>query len=153
MGDHQAGPSLSGMATSRRASTQWKGSYSAGAGEVSLESSHLGPFEVAPALKAKGPRGSTSPMELLAAAHASCICGMVAYLLEDTGHPSDTLEAFAEVELEHRQGITGIRVSVRGVVPGLSTDEFTAIVRRAKDGCPVSKALAGTKITLVVELD
>jgi osmotically inducible protein OsmC len=92
-------------------------------------------------------------MELLAAAHASCICGMVAYLLEDTGHPSDTLEAFAEVELEHRQGITGIRVSVRGVVPGLSTDEFTAIVRRAKDGCPVSKALAGTKITLVVELD
>ena len=120
---------------------------------MSLESSHLGPFEVGPALKAEAPVGSTSPMELLAAAHASCICGMVAYLLEKTGHPSDTLETFAAVELDPREGITGIKVVVRGVVPGLSTEEFTAIVTRAKDGCPVSKALAGTEITLAVELN
>ena len=92
-------------------------------------------------------------MELLAAAHASCICGMVAYLLETTGHPSDMLETSAEVELEPREGIAGINVVVRGVVPGASPEEFSAIVTRAKDGCPVSKALAGTKITLVAELE
>ena len=94
-----AGPNLSAMATTRRASTTWKGPYSAGAGEVLLQSSHLGPFEVAPAVTAEGAAGSTSPMELLAAAHASCICGMVAYLVEKAGHPADMLETSAEVEL------------------------------------------------------
>ena len=119
---------------------------------MSLESSHLGPFEVGPAVKAEGPLGSTSPMELLAAAHASCICGMVAYLLEKTGHPSDMLETSAEVELDPREGISGINVVVRGVVPGLPAEKFAAIVTQAKNACPVSKALAGAKITLAVEL-
>ncbi len=91
-------------------------------------------------------------MELLAAAHASCICGMVAYLLERAGHPSDLIETLADVELEPTEGITGINIVVTGIVPGLSPEEFSAIVTRAKDGCPVSKALAGTEITLDVKL-
>ena len=70
-------------------------------------------------------------MELLAAAHASCICGTVVYLLEKAGHPADMVETSATVELEPREGITGIRVTVRGVVPGISADQFA----RGGDTC------------------
>lgn len=139
------------MATTRHASAQWKGSYTEGAGEVSFDSSRLGPFGVAPALGDAEDDGRTSPMELLAAAHASCICGTVVYLLEKAGHPADMVETSATVELEPREGITGIRVTVRGVVPGISADQFTAVATRAKDRCPVSKALTGTQVSLTVE--
>ncbi len=90
-------------------------------------------------------------MELLAAAHASCVCGMIAYTLEKMGHPSDVLEVSAAVQLEPTEGITGIHIHVRGVVPGISAEEFAAVVARAKDGCPISKALVGTKTSLDVE--
>jgi osmotically inducible protein OsmC len=91
-------------------------------------------------------------MELLAAAHASCICGTVAYLLEKAGHPSSMLETSAEVEMEPREGIAAIRVSVRGSVPGLSAAQFAAVATHAKNSCPFSRALAGTQIVLEVEL-
>ena len=37
---------------------------------------------------------------------------------------------------------------VEGEVDGLDADGFAAAAQNAKDGCPVSKALAGTTITL-----
>jgi osmotically inducible protein OsmC len=115
-----------------------------------LESSGLGPFEEAAALSAENPPGRTSPMELLAAAHGSCICGTVAYLLEKAGCPAETLETEAEVvsDLARGKGILGVHVVVRGVVPGATSEQFDALVNRAKDNCPVSRALSGTAITI-----
>ncbi len=106
------------MRTIRRATTQWKGAYSEGAGKVSLASSQLGPFEMAPAVTSEAPYGQTSPMELLAAAHASCVCGMLAWVLEKSGHPAEELQTSAEVELETTCGVTAVRLAIRGVVPG-----------------------------------
>ena len=115
-------------------------------------SSRLGPFAEGAALTAENPPGRTSPMELLAAAYASCVCGMVALILERVGHPAEALNVSAAVELDLRDGIAGIRMAVGGDVPGIASEEFSTIVGRAKDGCPVGKALAGVPTTLDVAL-
>ena len=139
------------MSTFRRASTIWKGPYHGGRAELSFASSGLGPFAVAPAVTEVAPLGQTSPMELLAAAEASCVSGMVAFLLERKGHEPVELDSSAEVELDG-SSIPCVRVRLRGVVPGLTQEQFTAVAERAKDNCPVSKALSGTVVSIVAEL-
>jgi lipoyl-dependent peroxiredoxin len=142
------------MATTRRATTlHEKSSWPRAAGRLRFESSGLGPFEVVAASEPEGPAGSTSPMELLAAAYASCLELTVALLLSRCGHRCDELSVSAEVTFEVAdREISGIHAIVNGVVPGLTLDELILIVDRAKDHCPVGKALAGTKLTLDVEL-
>ena len=44
--------------------------------------------------------------------------------------------------------IPGIKLTVRGHVDGLDASGFEAAAQEAKEGCPVSKALTGTAITL-----
>jgi len=43
-------------------------------------------------------------------------------------------------------------LNVQGRVPGLTAEQFQRAAEDAKAGCPVSKALAGTTITLNAEL-
>ena len=62
------------------------------------------------------------------------------------------LETSADVTFQPGEGITGIALRVRGVVPGLDRDAFVAAAEGAKANCPVSKALAGTTITLDADL-
>ena len=50
------------------------------------------------------------------------------------------------------EGITGIKLTVKGVVPGVSAEEFEAAAQDAKVNCPVSQALTGTTITLEASL-
>ena len=50
-----------------------------------------------------------------------------------------------EVELKTTDGIVGVRIAVRGVVSGISVEQFEAVAERAKDDCPVSKALSGNR--------
>jgi osmotically inducible protein OsmC len=68
--------------------------------------------------------------------------------LADAGSPAQALDTTAEVEFTPGTGITGIVLTVRGKVDGMSDDEFVKIAEAAKSGCPVSQALAGTTITL-----
>lgn len=139
------------MSTVRRASTIWKGPYHGGWAQVSFDSSSLGPFEFAPATSDVPPQGETSPMELLAAAEAACISGMLAFLLERAGHRAQQLDVWAEVELDGAS-IPSVQVRLKGSVPGLSAEQLTALAERAKSGCPVSKALSGTAISIRAEL-
>jgi lipoyl-dependent peroxiredoxin len=139
------------MITSRRATILWKGPYHGGRAEVSFSSSGLGPFDVGPAVTAEPPLGQTSPMELLAAAEASCVCGMIAFLLEREGYPAQELESWAEVQLDGAS-IPSVQVHVRGVVPGMAVEQFMLLAERAKSYCPVSRALTGTVVTVVSEL-
>jgi osmotically inducible protein OsmC len=44
--------------------------------------------------------------------------------------------------------ISGVKLTVRGQVSGLDNDAFIKAAEAAKVGCPVSKALTGTTITL-----
>ncbi|SDS30233.1 OsmC family protein [Jiangella sp. DSM 45060] len=136
------------MATTRTATTRWEGSLFEGAGRVTLDSSGLGTYDVTWASRAETPDGKTSPEELIAAAHSSCFSMAFSNGLAKAGTPPTSLETSADVTFQPGEGITGIKITVRGVVPGMSNDDFVAAAEDAKVNCPVSKALTGTTITL-----
>jgi len=136
------------MAATRTATTQWAGSLFEGAGQVTLESSGLGTYDVTWASRTEDPDGRTSPEELIAAAHSSCFSMQLSNLLAKAGTPPAKLRTTAEVTFQPGTGITGIHLSVRGDVPGMSADDFQTAAETAKEGCPVSQALRATPITL-----
>jgi lipoyl-dependent peroxiredoxin len=136
------------MATTRRATAHWEGSLMEGAGRVTLDSSGLGSYDVTWASRAEDPNGRTSPEELIAAAHSACYSMALSNALAKAGTAPEALDTTADVTFQPGEGITGIHLSVRGVVPGLSVEQFTEAAEGAKANCPVSKALAGTTITL-----
>ncbi|MDP2772184.1 MAG: OsmC family peroxiredoxin [Nocardioides sp.] len=136
------------MATTRSATTHWEGSLFEGAGKVTLESSGLGTYDVSWPSRAEEANGKTSPEELIAAAHSSCFSMALSNGLAKAGTPPTSLDSSAEVEFTPGTGITGIKLTVRGVVEGMSNDAFVAAAEAAKTGCPVSQALSGTTITL-----
>jgi osmotically inducible protein OsmC len=136
------------MATTRKATTQWKGSLLEGSGQVTMESSGIGTFDVSWPSRAEEPNGKTSPEELIAAAHSSCFSMALSSALAKAGTPPERLETSADVTFQPGEGITGIVITVRGTVPGISAGDFQQAAEGAKANCPVSKALAGTTITL-----
>jgi osmotically inducible protein OsmC len=136
------------MATTRKATTSWQGSLMEGAGRVTFESSGLGTHDVTWASRAEDPAGRTSPEELIAGAHSACFSMALSHALAQAGNAPEDLQTSAEVTFQPGEGITGIVLRVRGTVPGLSEDDFRAAAEKAKEGCPVSKALTGTTITL-----
>ena len=140
------------MAATRTATTQWAGSLFEGAGQVTLESSGLGTYDVTWASRTEDPGGRTSPEELIAAAHSSCFSMALSNGLAKAGTPPTSLRTTAEVTFQPGTGITGIHLSVRGEVPGMSAEDFQAAADEAKEGCPVSQALRATPITLEATL-
>lgn len=140
------------MPTTRSATTVWQGSLMEGAGRVELESSGLGGFDVTWASRAEEPEGRTSPEELIGAAHSSCFSMALSNALAKAGSPPERLETRAEVTFQPGEGITGIHLTVRGDVPGITPDAFVEAAEGAKTGCPVSQALTGTTITLTATL-
>jgi osmotically inducible protein OsmC len=136
------------MATTRKATTHWEGNLLKGKGEVALESSGIGTYEVSWPSRAEEPNGKTSPEELIAAAHSSCFSMALSNGLDKAGTPPEALDTSAEVTFQPGVGITGIKLSVRGRVPGISAEDFATAAEDAKKNCPVSQALTGTTITL-----
>jgi osmotically inducible protein OsmC len=140
------------MATTRKATTRWQGSLMQGSGQVSLESSNLGTYDVTWASRAESPDGRTSPEELIAAAHSACYSMALSHALAGNNTPPDRLETSAEVTFQPGEGITGIHITVVGTVPGLTPEAFQTFAEQAKANCPVSKALTGTTITLTASM-
>jgi osmotically inducible protein OsmC len=140
------------MATTRSATAHWEGSLLEGAGKVSLESSGLGTYDVSWPARTEEPHGMTSPEELIAAAHSSCFNMAFSGALAKAGNPPASLDTTAEVEFTPGKGITGIKLTTRGVVEGMSNEQFVELAEGAKTGCPVSQALTGTTITLDASL-
>jgi len=136
------------MATTRTATTVWEGTLFEGAGKVTLESSGLGTYDVSWPSRAEQANGKTSPEELIAAAHSACFSMAFSNALAKNETPATSLTTSAEVEFTPGTGITGIKLTVRGEVPGIDSETFAELAAGAKEGCPVSQALAGTTITL-----
>ncbi len=136
------------MATTRTASTHWEGTLFEGAGKVTFDSSGLGTYDVSWPARAEEPQGKTSPEELIAAAHSACFSMAFSNGLAKAGTPATTLDTSAEVDFVPGTGITQIRLTVRGAVDGISNDDFVAAAQAAKEGCPVSQALAAVDIQL-----
>ncbi|MCC8247526.1 OsmC family peroxiredoxin [Saccharothrix luteola] len=140
------------MATTRKATTNWEGNLLEGKGRVALESSGVGVFDVSWPSRAEAANGRTSPEELIAAAHSSCYSMALSHALAQAGTPPQQVDTSAEVTFQPGTGITGIHLTVTAVVPGLDAEGFAAAAEGAKENCPVSKALAGTEITLTANL-
>jgi osmotically inducible protein OsmC len=98
----------------------------------------------------------TNPEELIAAAHAGCFAMALSLVLTEADHPPDSIKAEARVDLrivDELPTIAKIDLDVEGSVPVLDEDAFSSYAKKAKDGCVVSRALAGVpEITLTARL-
>ncbi len=136
------------MAATRTANAHWEGSLLEGKGRVSLDSSGIGTYDVSWPARTEEPNGVTSPEELIAAAHSTCFSMSLSNEMTKGGHNVETVDTRAEVTFQPGKGITGIQLTSRAAVPGLSAEEFATFAELAKTNCPVSRALTGTTITL-----
>ena len=142
----------------RTARTAWNGTLEQGSGQVELSSSRVGTYDVSfPNRAADDAGGTTSPEELLAAAHAACYAMQLSANIAQAGGTPQSLDVKADVTLGPDPAggfrISGIALTVRGEVEGLDAAGFEAAAQQAKEGCPVSKALTGTEITLDAGLE
>jgi osmotically inducible protein OsmC len=139
----------------RSADANWQGTVPDGGGRIALGS---GAFEGPFTLKARVEEveRATNPEELIGAAEAGCFTMSLASLLSDAGHPPVDLRTTAKVRLEQGEGgsfsITQIALETVGDVPGVDGDTFARLAQEAKATCPVSRALAGTEVTLEARL-
>lgn len=139
----------------RTARTAWTGTLQQGSGQVELTSSRAGTYDVTfPKRAADDAGGTTSPEELIAAAHSACYAMSLSNEVAQAGGTPRTLDVQAEVDLGPDPAggfrLTGIRLTVSGDVDGLDAAGFEAAAQAAKVGCPVSKALTGVDISLQV---
>ena len=142
----------------RTARTAWNGNLLEGSGQVELSSSGVGTYEVSfPKRAADDADGTTSPEELIAAAHSACYAMALSNEIAQAGGTPQALDVQADVTLGPDPAggfrITGIKLTVRGEVDGLDEAGFAKAAQGAKEGCPVSKALAAVDITLDVALE
>jgi osmotically inducible protein OsmC len=140
------------MATEKTATATWEGSLAAGRGMVDLGSGAAQNLEVTWKDRAEGGAG-TSPEELIAAAHASCILMALAGALARAETPPSRLESEARTifdKVGEGFAITKIALRVRGEVDGVSEVAFREAVEGAKENCPVSQALKGN-VEITVE--
>ena len=137
----------------RTGTTTWSGSLRDGSGSAELTSSKLGTFDVSwPKRTSEEAAASTSPEELIGAAHSACFSKAFSGQLAQAGATDIRLNVRADVRFgpdpEGGFGIRGIKLTARGSAQGIDEDTFVKAAEAAKVGCPVSKALAGTEISL-----
>ena len=137
----------------RKSEAEWNGDLKAGSGQVKLGS---GAFTGQYGFKSRFESGpGTNPEELIAAAHAGCFSMALAHALGEAGHSPKRVHTVASVHLNQAGGgfeIPEIELATEAEVPGLDDAGFQAIAEDAKRNCPVSKVLAGAKITLQAKL-
>lgn len=138
----------------RKAEAEWKGDLREGTGTVKLGSGAFsGPYGFRSRFES-GP--GTNPEELIGAAHAGCFSMALSAELSAAGHPPTRIHTTASVQLD-KEGpgfaIKHIALATTAVVPGLTADQFQKHAESAKKNCPVSKALAGTEISLQAKLE
>ncbi|MDS1268976.1 OsmC family peroxiredoxin [Lipingzhangella sp. LS1_29] len=141
------------MAAVRSAHAQWQGDLATGGGTVTVDSSALPETEVTWKARAEGSDSVTSPEELIAAAHSSCMSMALTNGLTKAGYQPTSVRVTAEVSFQAGEGITGSHLTVRAQVTDISAADFTSAAEEAKANCPVSKALTGTTITLDATLE
>lgn len=140
------------MAITSEAAATWTGSLMEGSGTVAFSSSNLGTFPIDWKARSEGSDTTTTPEEMIAAAHASCFSMALSHALAENGTPPERVNASASVTFKPGTGIPGSHLNVNATVPGITPEKFQEIAEGAKVGCPVSQALAGIEITLEASL-
>lgn len=142
------------MAETRYANATWSGTLTEGSGMLQYISS--GAFSRMPITwdaRTAAHGGRTSPEELLAAAHASCFSMAISNELAKGGTVATRVDVKVVVTADKAEKgwtVLSSAISVKGVVPGIDAAGFQAMAEKAKDGCPISRAIAGN-VELSVE--
>jgi osmotically inducible protein OsmC len=134
----------------RTANARWEGGLKDGKGNMRLGG---GAFEGQYSFSSRFEEGvGTNPEELIAAAHAGCFSMAFSGGLERAGFSPNSVETEAKVHLSPADGggfrISRIDLVTNAEVPGIEEDAFQQAAQAAKEGCPVSKALAAVEITV-----
>jgi osmotically inducible protein OsmC len=137
----------------RTAKAQWQGDLAQGKGTMAFGS---GAFEGPYSFKSRMEEGpGTNPEELVGAAHAGCFSMQFSAMLAAGGNTPDSVDTDARVQFDQQDdgwAITKITLTSRGRVPGIDDAAFQETAEKAKESCPVSKALAGVEIVLDAQL-
>jgi lipoyl-dependent peroxiredoxin len=134
------------MAVERSANATWEGDLMGGSGQVSTETDAVRNAKVKWSSRAEQADEKTSPEELIAAAHATCVSMALANVLTQAGTPPAKLETEATATFDETPDgfrLTTMRLSIRGQVDGLDEEGFRGAAEDAKQNCPVSQALKG----------
>ena len=137
----------------RKATAEWNGSLSEGAGKIALGS---GLFEGAFSFATRmGDEPGTNPEELLGASLAGCYAMALNATLEKEGTPARSVHAEAKVFLGKDDAgfkINRIDLQADAEIESIDDAEFQAIAEKVKKTCPISKALASVPINLTATL-
>jgi len=138
----------------RTATAVWKGNLKEGAGTLDSQSGVLKatPYSFKMRFEDESGKSGTNPEELIAAAHAGCFAMQLSHFLAENGTPAAELTATAAVKLIPGTGITESNITLVGNVPGIDNAKFQELAAKAKEGCPVSKALGAIKVGLDAKL-
>ena len=123
--------------------THWEGDLFEGSGTTSLDSGAAGPLPVTWKARTEEHGSVTSPEELIAAAHSACYSMAFSNMLNKNETPPQSLDVTATATFVPGDGITTMVLDVVGRVDGITEEKFLELAEGAKNGCPVSQALAG----------
>lgn len=134
----------------RKSSAEWKGTLKEGAGTMKVGSgAYEGPYTFASRFESGQ---GTNPEELIGAAHAGCYSMFLSALLTKAGFNPTSVSTTATVHLGDGPTINLIELNTEVNVPNLTEESLQEHAKAAKEGCPVSKALAGPEIKLTAKL-
>lgn len=141
----------------RHATAVWQGALGDGKGAISTQSDALShhPYSFKARFEDESGKSGTNPEELLAAAHAGCFAMQLSHFLAENGTPANELNARAVVTVEPADGGFVVRssaITLEGKVPGIDEAKFKDLATKAKDGCPISKALGAIDVSLDAKL-
>ena len=145
------------MALKRNSTAVWRGKGPTGTGTLTTLSGAFKdqPYSANSRFQSEDGKAGTNPEELVAAAHAGCFTMALSFQLTNAGLDPTELKTVATVSLEKQEPgwtITNIHLDVEGNVPGVAADQFQTLAENAKKGCPISRALASTNITMSAKL-
>lgn len=123
----------------RHATAVWNGTGKEGSGHLSTQSTVLNKTQYSWGSRFESGVG-TNPEELIAAAHSGCFTMKISFLLNAAGFTADEIETRCDVELVDG-AIKGSHLNVKATVPGISKEQFDAVVADAKTNCIISKLL------------
>lgn len=141
----------------RTSKAVWRGTGAEGTGTLDTQSGalHEQPYSAKMRFASEDGRAGTNPEELLAAAHAGCFAMALSFALSRAGHPPEELRVaatFSMVKEDVHWFPKSIVLDLEGKVPGVSESEFLKLAEGAKQGCPISRALAAVEISLNAKL-
>jgi osmotically inducible protein OsmC len=145
------------MALKRTSTAVWHGTGPKGSGTLSTLSGAFKdqPYSANARFQSEDGKAGTNPEELIAAAHGGCFTMALSFQLTNGGFEPTELRTVATVTMEKQDigwTIINIHLDTEGKVPNVTAEQFQTFAENAKKGCPISRALASTNITMSAKL-